>query len=117
MHLSDSRSTSTAKEQLKSTRGSFFLKATGRDVKPPWTNRIIKDFNDLDYDVNTDRFSNINRFTNTALLKKQKIQADLRKKRPSKRRVGPIEDETNQVNKRKSTSRRRVPARVGVTNP
>ena len=66
-NLEDSR-TSSLKDNMKSTRGSFFNKVTGRDNKPSWSNRIVKDFYDLDYDVGVDRFSKINRFKNSHLL-------------------------------------------------
>lgn len=56
MIMSDSRASSAAKN-MKSTRGSFFTKATGREVKANWGNRILKDFNDLQYEVSIDRFS------------------------------------------------------------
>jgi hypothetical protein len=117
MQLSDSRSTSAAKEQFKSTRGSFFIKATGRDVRPAWSNRIVKDFNDLDYDVERNRFSSINKFKNTDILKKQKIQADLRKKRASKKRVGPERNELYSPTNRKESLRKGLSALVGVLNP
>lgn len=117
MQLSDSRSTSAAKEQFKSTRGSFFIKATGRDVKPAWSNRIVKDFNDLDYDVQRDHFFNINKFKNTEILKKQKIQADLRKKRTSTKRVGPESNEPYSSRSRQNSLRKGISARGGVTNP
>lgn len=42
---------SSIKEKLKSTGASLFYKAVGRDTKPAWGNRIVKDFNDLDYDI------------------------------------------------------------------
>lgn len=86
MNLADSRSSSN-KEQMKSTRGSFFVKATGRDTKPAWTNRIVKDFYDLDYQVDRDRFNNINKFKNTGALRSEKIQNDIRKRR-SRSKVG-----------------------------
>lgn len=117
MQLSDSRSTSAAKEQFKSTRGSFFIKATGRDVRPAWSNRIVKDFNDLDYDVERNRLSSINKFKNTDILKKQKIQADLRKKRASKKRVGPEKNELYSPTNRKESLRKGLSALVGVLNP
>ncbi len=93
MNLGDSRSTSE-KEQMKSTRGSFFVKATGRDNKPAWGNRIVKDFNDLDYDVERNRFSNISKFKNTEQVKKQKLQTDLRKRKNSRRKVGQEDSRT-----------------------
>lgn len=68
MNLGESRNSS--KDQMKSTRGSFFVKATGRDTKPAWSNRIVKDFYDLDYQVDRDRFNNINKFKNTEVLRK-----------------------------------------------
>ena len=75
MNLGDSRSTSE-KEQMKSTRGSFFVKATGRDNKPAWGNRIVKDFNDLGYDVERNRFSNISKFKNTEQEKRQNLKTN-----------------------------------------
>ena len=65
MNMEDSRATSALKKNMKSTRGSFFSKGTGREIAPSWGNRIVKDFNDLDYDVSIDRFSNKNRFKNS----------------------------------------------------
>ena len=65
MNLDDSRASSALKKNMKSTRGSFFTKGTGRDIKPSWGNRIVKDFYDLDYDISIDRFSNNNRFKNS----------------------------------------------------
>ncbi len=70
MNLADSRSTSEAKEQFRSTGGSFFAKATGRNTKPNWSYRIEKDFNDLEYNVMTDRFANPNAFKNTEAIRK-----------------------------------------------
>ena len=49
MMISDSRASTSLKDTLKSTRGSFFYRAMGRDTKPAWGNRIVKDFYDLDY--------------------------------------------------------------------
>jgi len=51
MHREDSIDKSGLKEALKSTGTSIFYKAVGRDTRPAWGNRIIKDFNDLDYEV------------------------------------------------------------------
>ena len=36
MNLDDSRVSSALKKNMKSTRGSFFTKGTGREVKPAW---------------------------------------------------------------------------------
>ena len=85
--MGDSRASSAAKQNMKSTRGSFFTKVTGRDSKPTWGNRIVKDFNDLQYDVSIDRFSKPNRFKNNDLLKRRKVQADLRSRRSSRNKV------------------------------
>lgn len=63
--LQESRASSSNQDPLKSTRGSFFSRALGRDSRPAWSNRIVKDFNDLDYDTTIDRFSNSTRFKNT----------------------------------------------------
>lgn len=68
--LQESRTSSSVKDNLKSTRGSVFTRALGRDIQPAWGNRIVKDFYDLDYDTSIDRFSNHNRFKNSQLLQK-----------------------------------------------
>ena len=59
---------------MRSTRGSFFSKATGREIRASWGNRIVKDFYDLEYNVGIDRFSNQNKFKNAELVKKRKVQ-------------------------------------------
>ncbi len=58
MMISDSRASTSLKDNLKSTRGSLFYKAMGRDTKPAWGNRIVKDFYDLDYNPESDLLSN-----------------------------------------------------------
>lgn len=77
--LQESRASSSIKDHLKSTRGSFFNRAVGRDTRPVWGNRIVKDFYDLDYDTTSFSFSNPRRFKNTQLLQRQKLKADLAK--------------------------------------
>jgi len=78
--LHESRASSSGKDPLKSTRASFFSRAVGRDTRPSWGNRILKDFYDLDYDFTLDRYSNPSQFTNTHQQQKQRLQADLLKR-------------------------------------
>ena len=40
-----------SKESLKTPNASLFAKAVGRERKPVWGNRFLKDFYDLDYDL------------------------------------------------------------------
>ena len=56
-------------------------------MKASWGNRIVKDFNDLDYDVSVDRFSKNNRFKNSDIVKRRKVQADLRSRRTSRKKI------------------------------
>lgn len=44
------------KSKLRSTGSSLFYRAVGRETKPAWGNRIVKDFYDLDYNVPTSSF-------------------------------------------------------------
>jgi len=80
--LQESRASSSAKDQLRSTRGSFFNRTLGRDTRPAWGNRIVKDFYDLDYDLTSHHSTRPNHtsFTNTQLLNKQRLKADLLKR-------------------------------------
>lgn len=52
--LQHSRISKTDSERFRSTSASIVFKSIGRDIKPFWGNRIIKDFNDLSYDVPID---------------------------------------------------------------
>ena len=38
------------------SKTSIVFRTISRDTKPTWTNRIIKDFNDLSYNVNINFF-------------------------------------------------------------
>jgi hypothetical protein len=44
------------KSKLRSTGSTMFYRAVGRETKPAWGNRIVKDFYDLDYNVPTSSF-------------------------------------------------------------
>ena len=82
----DSRAFSPAKN-MRSTRGSFFTKYTGREVKASWGNRVVKDFNDLQYEVSTNRFSKPNSFKNADVLKRRKLQDAINNRRVSRRKI------------------------------
>lgn len=49
----------------------------GRDTRPAWSNRIIKDFNDLNYEVKEDILKSPKKFRNSDLVKKKRVQEDI----------------------------------------
>jgi hypothetical protein len=77
MYRQDSIDQSAIKETLKSTGTSVFYKAIGRDTRPAWSNRIIKDFNDLDYEVKEDIIKSPGKFLNNDLAKKKRVREDI----------------------------------------
>jgi len=65
MLRADSNDKLSLKDQMKSTGASLFFKSIGREVRPSWSNRIIKDFNDLDYDTPQRTIKNLEKFKNS----------------------------------------------------
>lgn len=52
--LNGSRFSKNDSEIFRSTGTSLVFKTVGRNTKPSWSNRIIKDVNDLQYDLDID---------------------------------------------------------------
>ena len=61
----------------------------GREDRPSWGNRFLKDFNDLHYDFAIDRFSNSNKFINSQLLQSDRLKSDLKGTDRSKKKLNP----------------------------
>lgn len=53
---SASRFSKNDSEIFRSTGNSIVFKTVGRDTKPAWSNRFVKDVNDLDYDIDINLF-------------------------------------------------------------
>jgi hypothetical protein len=51
MRTSKGASKESLADSLKTPNASLFAKAVGRERKPAWGNRFLKDFYDLDYDL------------------------------------------------------------------
>ena len=49
--LNNSRFSKADSEAFRSTGASLVFKTIGRNIKPSWTNRIVKDVNDLTYNL------------------------------------------------------------------
>lgn len=88
--LNYSRFSKNDSDIFRSTGTSLVFKTVGRNTKPSWSNRIIKDVNDLHYDLDIDilgkqKFHSVtldaNRHRNSSMDKKNKITT--REKRKS----------------------------------
>jgi hypothetical protein len=85
--MSDDSREAGIKEAMKSTGASLFFRSIGRETRPTWGNRIVKDFYDLDYDVQADLFKHTSKFRNSELTKHKKLRADIEKSKISRRKV------------------------------
>lgn len=56
---------------LRSTGTSLVFKTVGRNTKPYWSNRFIKDVNDLNYNIDIDLFGK-KKFHSTTLDNKRR---------------------------------------------
>jgi hypothetical protein len=67
---------------LRSTGTSLVFRSIGREIKPTWGNRIVKDFNDLSYDVPIDLIGK-GKFTKSTISPKNQKQIKNTKKHTS----------------------------------
>lgn len=65
------------KSKLRSTGSSMFYRAVGRETKPAWGNRIVKDFYDLDYNVASTTFKLNENFKSSEDKHKHRIREDI----------------------------------------
>lgn len=75
------------KDKLKSTGSSLFYRATGRETKPTWGNRIVKDFYDLDYDVKNDMVKFNQNFKSSDVKKQARIRAAIKKSKVARHKI------------------------------
>jgi hypothetical protein len=67
--LQHSRLSKPDSERFRSTGTSLVFRSIGREIKPTWGNRIVKDINDLNYDIPIDFFGK-GKFTKSTLVEK-----------------------------------------------
>lgn len=79
MKTSKRTSFDSLEDSLKSTGATLFQKAAGRDTKPAWGNRIVKDFYDLDYDLPGNLASITEKFTKQPAKVKTRVSSGVSK--------------------------------------
>lgn len=75
--LNYSRFSKPDSDFFRSTGTSLVFKTVGRNTKPSWSNRIVKDVNDLQYSINVDLFGK-NKFQSVTLenRRRESLSAD-----------------------------------------
>lgn len=75
------------KSKLHSTGSSLFYRAVGRETKPAWGNRIMKDFYDLDYDVPTTSFQLAHKFSSSTKQQYRRLRQDIERSKLQRRKA------------------------------
>lgn len=100
--MKSSRHTSieSLEDSLGGTGSALFRKAVGRDTKPAWTNRIVKDFYDLDYDLPDNLAKFTDRPSKQEKWKQSRASSGLSKE-PYKRKEDAIDNHSEVISARK----------------
>lgn len=81
--LSYSRLSKPESEAFRSTGTSLVFKTVGRGTRPSWSNRITKDINDLQYNLETDYIGKA-KFSSVTLESRRRKSDDKRNKQSAR---------------------------------
>jgi hypothetical protein len=80
----------------------MFYRAVGRETKPAWGNRIVKDFYDLDYEVPTSTFKISERFKDSSARQHRRIREDIQKSKLNRKKL-PAANHSEMLSDRRKT--------------